>query len=131
MHPHFSSHIVPNPSLHSLTTMSLVKPSFSQLFQLPEPKVIGNRCLNAWHDYAATVALNYHILNLHINTHPILKKISQHPINQSHFTHHPDHIMLHPTQTRLIHNSEFPNFTTVQQNWSSTTLINLPLLFQR
>ena len=29
-------------------------------------------------------ALNYHILNLHNNTHPITKNISRHPINQSH-----------------------------------------------
>ena len=28
-------------------------------------------------------ALNYHILDLHSNTHPITKSISRHPINQS------------------------------------------------
>ena len=50
-------------------------------------------------------ALNYHIFDLHNNTHPILKKVSHH-------AHHPDH-------TR---------FTIVQQNWSNTTVINLPPL---
>ena len=35
-HPLFSSHIVPNPSLHTLPTIFLVDPfSFSQIFQLP------------------------------------------------------------------------------------------------
>ena len=76
-------------------------------------------------------ALNYQILNLHNNTHPITKNISRHPIYQSHPTHHPDHKILHPTQPRLIRNSKFPRFTTVQQNWSNTTLINFPLLLQR
>ena len=75
-------------------------------------------------------ALNYHILNLHSNTHPITKNVSQNPINQSHPTH-PDHTMLHPTQPRLIHNSKFPHFTTVQPSWSNTTLINLPPLLER
>ena len=75
-------------------------------------------------------ALNYHILNLHSNAHPITKKISRHPINQSHPTH-PDHTTLHPTQPRLICNIKFLRFTTVQQNWSNTTLINLPPLLQR
>ena len=77
------------------------------------------------------MALNDHILNLHNNTHPITKNISRHPVNQSHPTHHPDHTTIHPTQPRLIHNSKFPRFTTVQQNWSNTKLINLPPLFQR
>ena len=71
-------------------------------------------------------ALNYYFLNLHNNTHLITKNISQHPINQSHPKHHPNHRMLHPMQLRLIHNSKFPRFTTVQQNGSNTTLINLP-----
>ena len=77
------------------------------------------------------MTLNYQILNLHNNTHPITKNISRHPINQSHPTHHPDHTTLHPTQLRLIRNNKFPRFTTVQQNWSNTTLINLPPLLQR
>ena len=75
-------------------------------------------------------ALNYHILNLHNNTHPIMKNITRHPINKSHPKHHPDHTMLHPTQPRLISNSKFSRFTTVQQNWSNTTLINLPRCFK-
>ena len=49
-------------------------------------------------------AFSDHILNLHNNTHPITKSISQHPINQSHPTHNPDHTTLHPTQPRLIRN---------------------------
>ena len=73
----------------------------------------------------------YHVLNLHNNTHPITKNISRHPINQSHPTHQPDHTTLHPMQPCLICNSKFPRFTTVQQNWSNTTLINLPPLLQR
>ena len=75
-------------------------------------------------------ALNY-ILNFRNNTHPITKNISRHPINQSHPTRHPDHTTLHPTQPRLIRNSKFSRFTTVQQHWSNTTLINFPPLLQR
>ena len=75
------------------------------------------------------MALNY-ILDLRNNTHPITKNISQYPINQSHPTHHPDHTTLLPMQPHL-RNSKFPQFTKVQQNWSNTTLINLPLLLQR
>ena len=40
--------------------------------------------------------------------------ISQHPINQSHPTYHPDNSSLRPTQPRLIRNSKFPRFTTAQ-----------------
>ena len=76
-------------------------------------------------------ALNYHFLNLHSNTQLITNSISRQPINQPHPTHHPDHTTLHPTQPRLIRNSKFPRFTTVQQNWSNTMLINLPSLLQR
>ena len=76
-------------------------------------------------------ALNYHILDLHNNNHPITKNISQHPINQSHPTHHPDHATLHPTQPCLFRSGKFPRFTAVQQNWSNTTLINLPPLLHR
>ena len=76
------------------------------------------------------MAFNYQILNLHNSTHPITKNISQHPINQSHPTYHPD-TMLHPTQPHLICNSKFPRFTTVQQNWSNTTLIYHPPLLQK
>ena len=75
-------------------------------------------------------ALNYHILNLHNNTHPITKNISRHSIKQFHPTHS-DHLTLHPTQLRIIRNSKFLRFTTVQRNWSNTTLINLPQLLQR
>ena len=71
--------------------------------------------------------LNYLILDLYNNTHPIMKNISQQPINQSHPTHHPDHITLLLMQPCLIRNSKFPHFTTVQQNWSNKTLINLPI----
>ena len=69
--------------------------------------------------------LNYNILDLHNNTHPIPKNI-----DQSKPTHHPDHTTLHPTQPCLIRNSKFPRFTTVQQNWSYATSINLPPLRQ-
>ena len=73
-------------------------------------------------------AFNHHIFDLHSNTHPILKNISRHPIDQSHPTHDPDHTMLHLC---LIWNSTFPRFTTVQRNWSNTKLINLPPLPNR
>ena len=63
--------------------------------------------------------LNYDILDLRNNSHPITKSVSRHPINKPHPTHHPDHTTLHPTQPRLIGNSKFPRFTTVQQNWSN------------
>ena len=49
------------------------------------------------------------------NTHPIPKDISRHPTDQSHRTHHPDHAMLLPTQPRLIRDSKFSSFTTLQQ----------------
>ena len=75
--------------------------------------------------------LNYCILYLQSKTHSIRKNLSQHPINQSHPTHHPDHTTFHPMQPRFIRDSKFPDFTTVQQNWSNKTLINLPLLLQR
>ena len=74
--------------------------------------------------------LNYHVLSLHNETYPITKNIIRHPINQSQPTH-PDHTTLHPIQHCLIDNSKFPRFTTVQQNWSNTTLINAPPLLQR
>ena len=64
-------------------------------------------------------------LNRHSKTHPITKNISRHPIDQSHPTHHPDHTTFHPTQPRLICNSKFTRFTTVQRNWFNKTLINL------
>ena len=63
--------------------------------------------------------LNYHIFDLHNNTHHILKHISWHPIDQSHPTHHPDHATLHPKQPCLIRNSKSPCFITVQQNCST------------
>ena len=65
-------------------------------------------------------ALNDLILDLHNSTHPITKNNSRHAINHSHPTH-PDHVTLHPTQPRLIRNS----------NKSITTLVDLPLLIQR
>ena len=41
-------------------------------------------------------------------------------------------VLLHRSSwSYLIRNSKFPCFTTVQQNWSKTTLINLPPLLQR
>ena len=68
--------------------------------------------------------------NLYSNTHPITENTSRHSINLSHPTHHPDHTRLDPTQPRLILNSKFPRFTIAQQNWSNTTLINLPRCFK-
>ena len=45
--------------------------------------------------------------------------------------HHHDHTMLYPMQPCLIRKSKVPRFTSVQQNWSNTTLINLPSLLQK
>ena len=47
-------------------------------------------------------ALNYHILNLHNNTHTITKIISRHPINQSHPTHHPIQTTLHLASSATV-----------------------------
>ena len=77
------------------------------------------------------IALHYHIFDIHNNTHPISKNISQHPIDQSHPTYHHDHTMLYLMQPHLICNNKFPGFTTVQQNWPNTTLINFPPFLQR
>ena len=77
------------------------------------------------------MVLNDHILNLRNNIHPITKNISRHPINQSHPTHHPDHMTLHTKQSRLIRNSKLLRFATEQQNCFNTTLMNLPPLLQR
>ena len=51
MHPLISSYIVPNPSLCTLPTISLVDPS--SLFQL-QPHIFGNWCLHGWHDHTTT-----------------------------------------------------------------------------
>ena len=52
------------------------------------------------------------------------------PIDHSHPTYHPDHTTLRPIQPRLTRNSKFPRFTTVQQNWSNTTLLIFPRCFK-
>ena len=36
-----------------------------------------------------------------------------------------------PSQPHLIGNSKFAHFTIIQQNWSNTTLVNLPRLVQK
>ena len=105
--------------------------TFPSYFKFHKPVYLGVHVSTDDMTIPLQTALNYHIFDLQNNTHPIPKNISQHPINQSHPTHHPDHSMLHPTQPRLIRNSKFLRFTTVQQNWSNTTLINLSPLLQR
>lgn len=75
------------------------------------------------HTTADGFALSYlqsSIFNLQQHL-PYLSNISRHPINQYHFTHYHDLTMLHPTQPRLIRNSNFPRFATVRQNWCNTT----------
>ena len=42
--------------------------------------------------------------------------LSYNPIKQSHPTYHPDHTTVHPKRSCLNCNSNFPCFTTVQQN---------------
>ena len=61
-------------------------------------------------------ALNYHILDLHNNTNPITKNISQHPINQSDPTHHPDHTTLHPTPRNLASSATVSSHVSQQYN---------------
>ena len=51
------------------------------------------------------------IFDLHNNTHPIPKNISQHFIDQSHATYLPYHTTLHVTQPCLIRNCKFRRFT--------------------
>ena len=100
-HPLFSSHTVPNLALRSLPTISLVDPlpflSYSKFHNLTYLGIDVST-----HDMTKPpqTALNYHILNLHNNTHPITKNISRHTINQFHLTHHPDHATLQPTQPK-------------------------------
>ena len=73
-------------------------------------------------------ALNYHIFDIHNNTHP--KNISRRCIDQSHATHHPDRRC--STLRNLPHpQQEVPTFHSSATNWSNTTLISLfPLLQQ-
>ena len=87
MHPLFLSHIVPNPSLRILPTISLVDSSFSsQLFQLTSPHVFETSCLHAWH------GPYYHrwlwIISTVFTTPTLSRRASvDTPINQSHPTH--------------------------------------------
>ena len=115
-------------------------PRFPWLNLLPFPSYFNFHNFTFLGTYVSTydmtisrqTTLNYHTLNLHNNTHHITKSISRHSIKQCHPTHtHPDHTTLYPTLPRLIHNSKFTRFTAVQQIWSNTTLINLPLLLQK
>ena len=111
MHPLLSSHIIWNPSLRFLPMIFLVNLfPFPSYFNLHNLMYLGiNISMNDMTIPQQTV-LNNHVLSLHNNTHPITKNISQHPINQSHPTHYPDHVTLSPpyTQPCLIHNSKFP-----------------------
>ena len=63
--------------------------SFSSYFNFHNSPYLGLDV--SMHDETKTLqmALHYHVSNLRNNTHPIMKNISQHPINQSHPTHHP------------------------------------------
>ena len=64
-------------------------------------------------------------------TTPTLSRRTAHTLSTSITPTYPDYAMLHPTQPHLMCNSKFPRFTKLEQNWSNTTLINLPLLLQR
>ena len=70
-------------------------------------------------------ALNYHIFNLHNNTHPITKNISRYPINQSYPTHHLDHTTLHPTQAHLIRITGLDKFDIYVVYWFSCTKLRV------
>ena len=48
-------------------------------------------------------ALNYHIFDLHNNTHSVPKNISRRPIDQSHPTYHPVLTTLHATSPHAQH----------------------------
>ena len=74
MHPLFSSHIVPDPSLRTIPMIFLVdSSSFSQLFQAP---YLGVDVSMDDMTILPQTAVNYHIFDLHKNTHPIPKNIS-------------------------------------------------------
>ena len=99
-----------NPSLLT-PTISLVN-SFSIYFNFHYLIYLGIDVSTHNIIIPPQMALNHNIIDLHNNIHPITKNISQHPINQSHSTHHPDHTMLHSTQPHLIRNIKLPCFTT-------------------
>ena len=91
--------------------------------------MFGNWCIHAWHDHTTIDSFELYPQSSQQNT-PYHEEHQSTPYHQSHPTHHLDHMMLHPIQPCLICNSNFPGFTTVQQSWSNTTLINLPELYQ-
>ena len=88
--------------------------SFPWYFMLHDLTYLGADISTDDRTIPPLTSLNYEIFDRHDNTHPIPKNISRHPINQPHFTHHPDHKTLHPTQPHFIRNSKFLRFTTKQ-----------------
>ena len=88
--------------------------SFPWYFMLHDLTYLGAHILTDDMTIPPQTSLNYEIFDRHGNTHPIPKNISQHPINQPHSTHYPNHMMLHPMQPHFIRNSKFPRFTTLQ-----------------
>ena len=111
-HPLCSSHIVPNP-LHLFPTISLVDLHFPSYFNFSNLTYLRIDVFTHDMTIPPKMVLNYHILDLHNNIHPITKNISWHPINQSYPTR-PDHSTLYPMQPCLIQNNKFPCFTTIQ-----------------
>ena len=90
MHPLFPSHIFPNPSLHTLPSISLVDPfSFYRYFNFHNFTYLGIDVSTHDMTMPPQTVLNYHIFDLHNKAHPIRKNISRQNINQSHLTHHP------------------------------------------
>ena len=102
MHPFFSSHIIPDSSLCSLPTISLVDPFFPSYFKLHNLTYLGVAVSTDDMSIPPQMALNYPIVDLHSSTHSIPRNISHHPIDQSTSpTHHPYHMTLHGTSLCL------------------------------
>ena len=123
MHPLFLSHIVPNPfyALFSRFPWSTLLP-FPSYFKLHNLTYLGIDVSTDDVTLPPQMALNY-ISSLFTTTPTLSRRTSVDTfINRSHRIYHPDHATLHLTRPRLICNSKFPRFTTVQQNWSNTAI---------
>ena len=90
----------------------------SQLFQVPSHHAFASWCIDRWYDHTTTESFELSYLWSSQQHLPYLKDYQS--------THYQPF-----SQSCLIHNSKFPCFTMVQQNWSTTTLINLPTIHSK
>ena len=93
--------------------------SFPSYFKLHNLTYLGVDVLTNDMTTPLQMTLNYHIFNLHNNTHSIPQNFSRHPIDQSHPTH-PDHTMLQPMQPCLIFNSRQGSTITIKSLYMIT-----------